>query len=210
MEKDLKLIQLFFDNLRDTIDGLYAISLVEYPAIEKNLMFYDKFGIKNSLIEKNKFLMANTSEIEQGYIVSPVMIPGKKILAIINDELVNTFYDEKTVFEASEFFMKKNYNHNITEQHINPINDVNIIHSWIVENQSDSIITKYGFTEIPDGTWVVRMKVDNEDIKRKIKSGEIKGLSIEAWFSLQYSENQLLNGNKIILEKIKQILIKMS
>jgi len=213
MEKELKLVKLYIENLKDTLDGPYAMSLVQCPAIEKNLLYYDKFGVKNSLIERNNFLMANISEIEQGYIVAPAMIPNKKILAIVKDELVNTYYDEKTVFQASEYFLKYNRQNNITEQHLYQVKDVDIVHSWIVENQSDPIITKYGFTDIPNGTWILRMKIDNEDIRRKIKSGEIQGLSIEAWFSLQYSENQLLkidNSNKDILDKIKDILLKMN
>ena len=39
----------------------------------------------------------------------------------------------------------------------------------------------YGF-DLPDGTWFVKMKIENDELWEKIKAGELKGLSIEGYF----------------------------
>jgi len=39
----------------------------------------------------------------------------------------------------------------------------------------------YGY-DLPNGTWFVKMKIENNDLWEKIKAGELKGLSIEGYF----------------------------
>ena len=39
----------------------------------------------------------------------------------------------------------------------------------------------FGF-EVPKGTWMVSMKIDNDEVWERIKEGELKGLSIEGYF----------------------------
>ena len=40
----------------------------------------------------------------------------------------------------------------------------------------------YGY-DLPDGTWFVKMKINNDDLWQKIKNGELRGLSIEGYFT---------------------------
>ena len=42
----------------------------------------------------------------------------------------------------------------------------------------------YGY-DLPDGTWLVKMRIDNDELWSKIKDGELKGLSIEGYFTDQ-------------------------
>ena len=35
---------------------------------------------------------------------------------------------------------------------------------------------------MPNGTWFVKMKIENDELWNKIKAGELKGLSIEGYF----------------------------
>ena len=36
---------------------------------------------------------------------------------------------------------------------------------------------------VPIGTWMVSMKVNNDDVWKKVKAGEVKGFSIEGYFA---------------------------
>ena len=36
---------------------------------------------------------------------------------------------------------------------------------------------------VPMGTWMVSMKVNNDDVWKKVKAGEVKGFSIEGYFA---------------------------
>ena len=64
----------------------------------------------------------------------------------------------------------------------------------------------YGF-DLPDGTWFVKMKIENEQMWEKIKQGELKGLSIEGYFvdkMEQLSKPKYTDEN--ILEALADIL----
>ena len=44
---------------------------------------------------------------------------------------------------------------------------------------------EYGFS-LPKGTWMISMKVNNEDIWQDFKAGKVKGFSIEGYFADKY------------------------
>ena len=69
----------------------------------------------------------------------------------------------------------------------------------------------YGF-DLPDGTWFVKMKITNDELWQKVKEGELKGLSIEGYFTDKMSKlsektptdeeilsalNEIINENQI-------------
>jgi hypothetical protein len=82
---------------------------------------------------------------------------------------------------------------------------MSVVESWIVEGEYDKSMN-YGFN-FPKGTWVISMKVNNDEIWNKVKLGEIKGFSIEGYFADKY-EMSLQNEEDILIEKIKEIILK--
>jgi hypothetical protein len=60
-----------------------------------------------------------------------------------------------------------------------------IVESWIIEDAEMDKSKLYGF-DLPKGTWMIAMKVDNEETWAKVKSGELKGFSIEGYFAERY------------------------
>ena len=58
---------------------------------------------------------------------------------------------------------------------------------------------EYGFS-VPKGTWMISMKVDNDEVWANVKDGKVKGFSIEGHFAdkLQMSkpttDEQTLNA----------------
>ena len=44
--------------------------------------------------------------------------------------------------------------------------------------------------DLPNGTWFVKMRIDNDELWSKIKDGELKGLSIEGYFTNKFEEMQ--------------------
>jgi len=193
MKKQLKEIELIVDGEND---GLSAMSFVSYAAIEKSLVYFGD--------DRNNYTFGK--EIEEGIIVSPALIAEKRIYRYdpeTNQEYY-VWFSAETIKKLSQgFLMSENFK-NKTEQHDNEIQGVNLIYSWLVENQEDQLMTKYGFTDIPNGSWAVAYKIDNEDIKEKIKSGEITGLSVEAYLSEKYSKHLSKDERKV--QQIKDLL----
>ena len=150
-----------------------AISLVTDPAIEVDFVFFNK--------SKNNLTLAKVDE-EKRMLVSPALIPNKQIYRYDadTDQDYYVFFSKDTVRQASEMYLRYNNHHKATYQHESKVTGVTTIESWIKEGDMDKS-KLYGF-DLPDGTWFVKMKIDNDEMWEKIKGGELKGLSIEGYF----------------------------
>jgi hypothetical protein len=195
MVNKLKEVELIIGD--ELEDGITAMGFVKYAAIEENLVYFGD--------EKMNYTFGVEDE-EQGIIVSPALIADKRIFRFnpITNEEYNVYFSAETIGQLSQKFFTSNNHKNTTEQHETPVNDIDLIYSWIVQNEHDQIMTKYGFKDITVGSWVVAYKINNEDIKAKIKSGEIRGISIEAFLSENYDKDFLSDMN--IVNEIKALL----
>ena len=64
----------------------------------------------------------------------------------------------------------------------------------------------YGY-DLPNGTWFVKMKINNEDLWQKIKAGELKGLSIEGYFTDKMEKmSEKTPTNDEILSALNEII----
>ena len=64
----------------------------------------------------------------------------------------------------------------------------------------------YGF-DLPDGTWFVKMKIENDEMWSKIKDGELKGLSIEGYFINKMEKmGKQQFSNEDILEALSELI----
>jgi hypothetical protein len=63
----------------------------------------------------------------------------------------------------------------------------------------------YGF-DLPKGTWMILMKVNNDDVWKKVKDGNIKGFSIEGYFADKYEMSIQKNTNNEIINQLKELL----
>ena len=151
-----------------------AISLVTSPAIEQDFVFFGK--------EKNNLTFAKVDE-EKRMLVSPALIPNKQIFRHDpnTDSDYYVYFSKETVRKASELYLKHNNHHKATYQHQDRVSGVLTVESWIKEGDQDKS-KLYGY-DLPDGTWFVKMKIENDELWQKIKGGELKGLSIEGYFT---------------------------
>jgi hypothetical protein len=170
----VKIIELFVDEEQDAI--LQSISIVDKPAIEREFMYFSEDGRQ----------MLYFQEIEdQRIVVSPAMIPDKMIARKDKDgKMYYVYFSKETVAKAAEYLMKynKQSHSNINHQRIYS-NDMYVMESWIKESDNDKS-TDYGFGDMPEGTWFVKFRIMDDAVWAKIKSGELKGLSVEGDFLL--------------------------
>ena len=178
--KETKIVELVIadDSQELAID---AISLVNSPAIEQDFVFFGK--------EKNNLTFAKVDE-EKRMLVSPALIPNKQIFRYDpnTDSEYYVYFSPETVRKASELYLKHNNHHKATYEHKDRVSGVLTVESWIKEGDSDKS-KMYGY-DLPNGTWFVKMKIENEDLWQKIKEGELKGLSIEGYFTNKFEEMQ--------------------
>ena len=175
-----------------------AISLVTSPAIESEFVFFGK--------EKNNLTFAKVDE-EKRMLVSPALIPNKQIFRHDpnTDSDYYVFFSKATVRKASELYLKHNNHHKATYQHQDRVSGVLTVESWIKEGDSDKS-KLYGY-DLPNGTWFVKMKIENDELWQKIKAGELKGLSIEGYFTNKFEQMQKKEPtNEEILEALNEII----
>lgn len=186
-----------YEVLIDDIDfeGVYAISIVEFPAIEEDFMKFSK---------NNKLLLAQIDE-EKRIIIGPAMIPDKDIVRIDDfGNPYNIFFTKKTIEACAYNYLLNNKLSNITLEHSVELNDVSVIESWIVNDTNMDKSKALGYN-VPIGTWMISMKVNNDTAWTYIKNGFINGFSIEGHFSRKFSEfsKQELTDEELLNEIIK-------
>ena len=173
MAKKKKLIELIIDEAAEHF-GVDAISVVKFPAIEENFVFFN-----------NDFLSLAKVDEEQKQLIGAVLIPDKKIPRLDKEtnEEYEVFFTKETIKQAQKLFMSNLRNNNHTLEHKEPIQGLTVVESWIKENKKHDKSNMYGFN-MPVGTWFVQVSAENNpDIWEKIKNKEVRGFSIEGYFT---------------------------
>ena len=195
--KPTRIVELVIqdDNQELAID---AISLVSAPAIEQDFVYFGK--------EKSNLTLAKVDE-EKRMLISPALIPNKNIVRYDanTDSEYYVWFSKETVRKASELYLKHNNHHKATYEHQDRVSGVLTIESWIKEGDMDKS-KLYGF-DLPNGTWFVKMKIDNEELWQDIKSKKIKGLSIEGYFTDKFEEmNKKQPTTEQILSALNELI----
>ena len=156
----------------ENIDEVFAISLVEEPAIESNFVFFDKEKVQFAALSDEKRL-----------VMGPILIPDKQILRVDGEgKPYHVFFKPETIKKLSEMYLKKKYTDSSTLEHDKKINGVTLVESWIKESVTKDKSALYNLN-VPVGTWMGTFKIDNDEIWNDyVKTGEVKGFSIEGLF----------------------------
>jgi hypothetical protein len=119
-------------------------------------------------------------------ISGPAMIPDQPIYRRGKDgEEYNVVFTKSTIQKIVERYFKNQYNSNFNLQHKKNMlaEGVYLIESFIIDSMR-GIKAPEGFEDLPDGSWFISCKVDNEEIWNDyIKSGKFKGFSVEGLFT---------------------------
>ena len=176
---------------RVTGGDLFAVSLVEDPAIESNFIALSK--------QKSSIKLEN----EKRLLIGAALVPNKPIYRNVNGNEFYISFDETTIEKLAQDFLANDYQHNITVDHQEDANDIVIVESWIKTSENDKSVS-YGLNE-PIGTWFIGMKVNNDEIWQRVKDGFYKGFSIEAVVGL----DELINNNNLQLAMDKEFIDKL-
>ena len=170
-----KLIELLIEEDGDAF-GVEAISLVKFPAIEENFVFFSKNNVQ-------KAISLAVMDSDKRTLIGAALIPEKNIPRYdeMTEEEYDVYFSKETVKQASELFLKSNRTNEHTYEHKEKIDGVSVVESWIVDNPEMDKTKLYGL-DVPEGTWAVRVHVANDEMWEAVKEGEIRGFSIEGYF----------------------------
>lgn len=188
----MKIIEMTLNEDAET-QGVYAVSVVNSPAIEADWVALNK-----------QFVELKTVDEEKRLLLGAALIPNKQIYR--KDDKIGEYYiyfSADTIRKASQVFLKRSNQNNATFEHAKAIDGMSVVESWIVENSKVDKSALHGF-DMPEGTWMISMKVDNDEVWSKVKSGDIKGFSIEGYF--EAGNQEMSSQENELIEQIKNIL----
>ena len=189
----------------DEVAGVYAISLVESPAMEGNFI----------ALNKQEAVQLKEVDTEQRILMGLVLEPNKPIYRNQNGEEFNIVFSEETIKSLSYNFFKSSSQKNSTIEHdaTKRIEGVTFVESWLVENPENDKSANFGFS-YPKGSWIATMKIDNDEIWAGfVKTGKVKGFSIDAMLSLKevnlksnINMSEVIEKNNTLLERLSLAL----
>jgi len=194
----MEIIELVIDE-NEELSGIEAISVVESPAIEEDFI---------ALKDQEQIRLAEVSK-EKRLLMGAALIPEKPIYRKSGDHEFYIYFSKDTVAKASQMFLKAGNQGQATLEHTEEkLSGMTIVESWLVEDDVHDKSRKYGL-DMPIGTWMVAMKVDNDDIwNNYVKEGKVKGFSIEGYFADKLNrpqdkqQDQLSEDDKLLNEII--------
>lgn len=176
----MKFFELVLDEEK-LLHGIDAISIVEHPAIEEDFITMSK---------DHKFEFKEVDN-EKRILMGAAMIPEKPIYRREGEEEYYVFFTKETIRRASELYLMSGKQGNATLEHQDKLQGLSLVESWIIEDSEKDKSKAYGL-EYPVGTWMVSMKVNNDDVwEEYVKSGKVKGFSIEGWFMQRESSIEI-------------------
>jgi len=169
----MKLYELLIDENDLLLSGVHALSIVENPAIQSDFI---------ALGDQKPVLLAEVNKDKQ-ILMGAALIPDKPIYRKDGDEEYYVYFSKETIAKTAEAFFRNNNQNNATLEHAEVLDNMTVFESWIVEDPEFDKSKKYGL-EVPAGTWMVSMKVDDKDVwDNYVKDNKVFGFSIEGKFA---------------------------
>lgn len=194
-----------FEARIDTDDsGIYKVSLVDFPAVESDFVYFDK--------QAKMLKLAITNE-EQRLVTGVIMradFPIYRCSENIGEYYI--VYSKDTIKIMAEKMMADNTFNNINIQHEDgtDVEGINLVEIFIKD--TDKGIDPKGFEYIENGSLFATYKVNVDSIWEQIKAGEFRGFSLEGFFDLIPTDvslkKQEKNKNTNIMKQMLKKLVK--
>lgn len=181
-------MKLYELKIADENDYIFAISLVESPAIESDFIYFGK--------EEVHFAQVDT---EQRLLLGPILIPDKQILRVDGEgQPYHVYLKKDTIKKLAQNYLKNKYTDKATLEHDKKIKGVHLVESWVKDGKLDKS-NNYGLN-LPEGSWVGIFSVDKSKEGEEIwndyvKTGKVKGFSIEGTFT-----HDLVHASKVDID----------
>ena len=191
-----------YDNNPDVIKDIKKnagnIQTVQF-GYDNNLPTYVDEGIKKKKKKDQKFQVDDEKRI----IVGPAMVPDLRIPRKDSEgNLYEVYFSSETIKMIAEKYMRNKYTDNNDMMHDgNAVRDIHVMESWIVEDPEHDKAKKYGY-DVPSGTWMISMKVNNPKVWEQILEKKLNGFSVSGYFE----EVAQFTREEMFLYKVAEVL----
>lgn len=199
-------LPVFYLKLRDDKEqqGTSAIAFVDEPAMES---MFVKFSKEN----KEAFVSFSNIDHSRRIVTGAVLIPEKYIFRkAIPEHNIPNHYVKLTGDEIEKiqlkFMAEKNTDKaKIFHESKDTIDGVVFFEHIMVDSKRGIKAPEY-LGELPDKTWVMSSKINNDELWKKVQSGEVNGYSIEALLSMVERVDFSKQEEPTVIDELKKIL----
>lgn len=217
--KSFPIYEIEFDETEDM--GLTALSFVKNPATCVDFVYFSD-GKKTKNYDEVQQGQILTFNADQHIVVCACLIPGQLILRY--DEQNQPYYvrwRKDVIQKIAQYYVANQFLNNFTLEHSwfdtmngkyedSFLKDVYCQKMWLIEDEkNDEINKRFGF-HLPVGTLCAKIKVHNRKLWAKIKSGEVRGISIEAFCSQVLAKDTLKLSKNINNMKKNNFKLKLA
>lgn len=195
----LPVFKIVIEDSLESNTGIDFISLVDFPAIEQNWVAFSE-NEKRLFFSKDKQILAG-----------PILIPDQPIYRYSEQmgEYYVTFSKEEIEkmvrkFQKTQKAINLNYQHKKDSQISNAV----VQEIWITDSKDKS--NRYGFN-LPEGSAFVMAHIGDEKFwNDEVKSGNVKGFSIEGFLDMELKNIKKMNKEKFVSATTSEGLVIQS
>lgn len=196
---DLPIFELEINESPSSDTGVFAVSIVNNPAIEEKALFFNKNKVDQ------KFKMESE---EERIISTPILVADKKIYR--NNEEFGEHYivfTKDTIKKIMQkyFALGLQSNSNLEHNPLLALNGVTMFESFQI-NRERGINPPKEFEHLSDGSWYGSMKVTDSETWELIKDGEFKGVSVEGSFQYKMEEQKEPTEEEKLIDELIGII----
>ena len=156
--------------------GIQNIALVDSPAMLQEWIAFS---------EQKPYEFKFALQEEQRIITAPVIVADLPIYRKVDDKEFYVVYKKDTNMQILQKYMLDGNQRKVKLTHdTSDLSKGVFVFEVFISDASRGIKQPEGF-DLPDGTIFCSMKINNEDIWKRVKSGEVKGISLEGFFDLE-------------------------
>lgn len=173
--------------------GIQNIALVDSPAMLTEFLAFS---------EQKPYEFKFAIQEEQRIITAPVIVADLPIYRKVDDKEFYVVYKKETNMQILQKYMLDGNQRKVKLTHdTSDLSKGVFVFEVFISDASRGIKQPEGF-DLPDGTIFCSMKINNDDIWKRVKSGEVKGVSLEGFFDLEQEIELDQNEIEAIIKNI--------
>ena len=180
-------------NPEDNETGMLLVSLVEEPAIEVDFLAF----------EKQEKLSFAVQDEEKRIVTGPAILADTPIYRRNAQGEFMVQFRKEDIPVIVEKFMANGFANFINIQHNEETvsaTDAILVESYFINKERGIVPNE--FANVTDGSWFVSYKILNDELWAQIKSGDVKGFSIEIASNLELAMEKQKTEEEIFDEEL--------
>ena len=181
---------------------LYDIEFSDEFSVFNNVAIVTEPAIMETFIQLSKQddtkIQLKIDE-EKRIVSGPALIPDQPIYRNQGGKAFYIKYTKDTIEKMALNFFKNHRNTEGNVEHEIPVNGITYYESYLVNKQRGLSPVEF---DLPDGTWFLSAKVENDDVWELVKNGELTGFSIDI-ANIRFKEQEEIDNLEDLINYLK-------